>query len=325
MLEGAPHRGRTAPRGRLARIGGWLAARFGAVELLAALAFALAAQAGGAALAGAGPLPLGWRGAAGAAAGVLLALYLRVADDLKDWETDRRLAAAGDARFRERPQVTGEVAEADLRLLKLGVAAAIGLLLAPQPRGALLLGGLSFVGAWLSSRWFFLPSMAQNLPVAFVTHNPLALLFLGFGAAVGAGMVGAAPAPLPAASLLLGLYLPIAAWEIARKVRTPEEETGYQTWSAVLGWRAAAVIPALLAAASSALLARAGAAAGLGPAYPLVLGAAALVPAAAAVTFLVRPSPRGGRRLRPAVELYALAAGVGLLAFAILERGIVAR
>ena len=313
MATGAPHRGRPEAGSRRARIAGYLWARFGPGDLAATVVFSLAAEAGGAALARPGPLPLTRGMAAGVAAGVLLALYLRLSDDLKDWETDRALAASGDARFQDRPQVSGEVTEDDLRRLRVGVAAFLGLLLALVPAAAVPLGGLSFLGAWLSARWFFFPAMARSLPVAFLTHNPLALLFLGFAAAVGAGEARGTPAPLPLAALLLGLYLPIAAWEIARKVRTPAEETAYPTWSSVLGWRAAATVPALLTSVSAPLLALAGRSAGVGLAFPALLAAGALLPVAAGVTFLSRPTPSHGRRLRPAVEGYALVAGLGLV------------
>jgi 4-hydroxybenzoate polyprenyltransferase len=290
---------------------------------VATLLFSVAAQAGGAALAQPGPLRLSPAGIAGIAGGVLLALYLRVADDLKDWETDRELAAAGDARFAGRPQTTREVEERDLRRLALVIAAIFGLLLAPQPPAATVLGGLSFVGAWLAARWFFYPAMAASLPLAFVTHNPLALLFLSFGVAVGAG-VGAASLPVAAAAaLLVGLYLPIAAWEIARKVRTPEEETAYVTWSKVMGWRMASAVPPALTVGSAALLAFAAAEAGLGRGCGLLLAVAALGPIAAAAAFRLRPSPAGARRLRPAIEGYSAVAGLGLVIFAVVARGVV--
>lgn len=304
--------------GRAARVAGYLWARFGPADLAGATVFALAAQAGGASLARPGPLPITPPVVAGVASGVLLALYLRVADDLKDWETDRRLAEAGDPRFGARPQVCGGVTAPDLHGLKVAIAALFGLLLALQPPAAVLLGGLSFVAAWLSSRWFFYPPMARSLPLAFATHNPLALLFLGFAVSVGAGAAGARPPALPVAALLLGLYLPIAAWEIGRKVRTPGEETSYQTWSSVLGWRVAAIVPAVLTATSAALLAVAGGSAGLGRGYGLLVASAALLPFAAAVTFRLRPSPSNGRRLRPAVEGYSLVAGLGFLLFTLL-------
>lgn len=318
MPSGARHHARGTTRGRAARVAGYLWARFGPLDLAATTLFSLSAQAGGATLARSGPLLISARAAAGAAAGVLLALYLRISDDLKDWETDRRLAEAGDARFTRRPQVTGDVSEQDLRGIRVVVTALVGMLLALQPAGAALLGGGAFFGAWLSARWFFHPGMARSLPLAFATHNPLALLFLGFAVAVGAA--GASPPPLPAATLLLGLYLPVAAWEIARKVRTPEEETGYETWSRVLGWRTAAAIPALLTAVSAALLAFAGRRAGLGPRYPLLLFAGALGPIVGALSLLVRPSPAAARRLRPAVEGYSLVAGLGFLVGALVRR-----
>jgi hypothetical protein len=305
------------------RTRGYLRSRFGPGDLATTVLFALSAQAGGGALADAGPLRLTLPRLAGVAAGVLLALYLRVADDLKDWATDRELAAAGDPRFAERPQVSGAVEAGDLRRLSVGVAALVGLMLAPQPPAAMALGGLSFLGAWLSARWFFHPAMARNLPLAFATHNPLALLFLAFAMAVGAGSDAPSLRAAPAAALLVGLYLPVAAWEIARKVRTPAEETAYVTWSSVIGWRMASAVPAALAVGSGSLLSVAAAEAGLGRGYALLLAVAALAPIAAAVAFRLRPTPAGARRLRPAVEGFAAVAGLGLLVWAAVARGIV--
>ncbi|BDG01289.1 UbiA prenyltransferase family protein [Anaeromyxobacter oryzae] len=317
-LPGRP----AAARSGAARLGRYLATRFGPSEAGATAVLSLAAQLGAAALAGARPLPLSGAVAAATASSVLLALYLRLSDDLKDWDTDRRLASAGDARFADRPHVTGEIAAAELRRARVGVAALFGLLLGAQPPAVAALGGACFVGAWLSARWFFHPAMARDLILAFVTHNPLALLFLAFAAAAGAAAAGARPAPGATLALVGGLYLPVAAWEIARKVRVPSEETAYETWSARAGFQTAGALPAALAVASSVLLAAAGRAAALGPAYAALLAAAAAPPVIAAGLLLRAPSPAGARRLRPAVEAHALAAALGLVLAAARARGV---
>jgi hypothetical protein len=308
--------------GGAGRVAGWLVRRFGPVELAAALLLALAAEAGAAALARPGPLPASWRAAGAAAACALLALHLRLSDDLKDWEADRRLAGEGDARFTARPQVLGAVTPADLRRARLLVSLAYLALVLAQPPVALLLGGLAFAGAWLSARWFFWPAMADHLLVAFATHNPLGLLTVGFAAAAGSEAAGASPWAPVTFALALGLYLPVAAWEIARKVRTPAEETRYRTWSSLLGWRAAAVVPAGLAATSAVLLAHVAQRAALPGWYAPLLAVALLAPALAALAFLSLPTPRGAARLKPAVELYAVAASLGLITAALAARGL---
>jgi hypothetical protein len=312
----------SAPSSAAGRVAAWLVRRFGPVELAAALLLALAAEAGAAALAGPGPLPASWRAAAAAAACALLALYLRLSDDLKDWESDRRLAAEGDARFMARPQVLGAVTPADLRRIRALVSLGYGALLVAQPPAAAALGGLAFAGAWLSARWFFWPAMADRLVIAFATHNPLGLLAVGFAAAAGSAAAGASPWVPAMPALVLGLYLPVAAWEIARKVRTPAEETGYRTWSSVLGWRAAAAIPAGLVVASAGLLAHAARRAALPGWYGPLLAAALLAPTLSALAFLRAPTPVGAARLRPAVEAYAVAASLGLIAAALAARGL---
>jgi hypothetical protein len=318
----APPRPPGRVRGGAGRLAGWLARRFGPVELAAALLLALAAEAGAAALAGPGPLPISWRAAAAVAACALLALSLRLSDDLKDWDADRRLAAAGDARFMARPQVVGAVTPSDLRRARLLVSLAYLALLSVQPPAAVLLGGLAFAGSWLAARWFFWPAMADHLLIAFATHNPLGLLAVGFAAAAGSEAAGASPWAPVTLALVLGLYLPVAAWEIARKVRTPAEETRYRTWSSLLGWRAAAAIPAGLAAVSAALLAHVARRAALPGWYGPLLAVALLAPALAALAFLLAPTPVGAARLRPAVEAFALAASLGLLAAALAARGL---
>lgn len=310
--------------GGAGRIAAWLARRFGPVDLAASLLLALSAEAGAAALAGPGPLPATWPVAAAAAGCALLALYLRLSDDLKDWEADRRLAAEGDALFTARPQVLGEVTPADLRSARAAVSLCFLALLAAQPPAAALLGGLAYAGAWCSARWYFWPAMADRLVIAFATHNPLGLLAVGYAAAAGSAAAGAGASPgAPAvAALGVGLYLPVAAWEIARKVRAPVEETSYQTWSSVLGWRAATIVPAGLAAASAGLLSFAARRAALPGWYDALLAAALVAPALAAVAVLRAPTATRTARLRPAVEAFALAASLGLLAAALAARGL---
>ena len=216
----------------------------------------------------------------------------------------------------------GRVTVADLDLLRrllLGVLLALNLPLGfPLP---FLFFALALAATWLSGRWFFWPAMAGNLLLAFATHNPpIALLDAAYAAAVFAGTSPAGSRP-PRRCVLLAVYLPVAAWEIARKVRAPGDETSYETWSARLGWQVAGGLPSVLCALSAACFARVSRGSGLGPAYPLLVLLALVAVFAACTRFLIAPSSRTAG-LRPAVELYAVVSAGGLMLALALSRGV---
>jgi len=291
------------------------------VNVPAGLVLFFAVYAGLQGLAEVAPLRVGPRALAGAATLVLLALLLRVQDELKDAATDLRLARQGDPRFASRPLVRGRVTVADLDLLRrlvLGLLVALNLPLGfPVP---FLFFALALLATWLSGRWFFWPAMAGNLLLAFATHNPIALLDAAYAAAVFAR---AFPGRLTSAAglVLLAVYLPVAAWEIARKVRAPGDETSYETWSARLGWQVAGGLPSVLCALSAACLARVSRECSLDLAYPLLVLLALLWVFAACTRFLLAPSSRTAG-LRPAVELYAVVSAGGLVLALVLSRGV---
>ena len=136
----------------------------------AALYFALEA------LHGQTPLRITWRLPLAAAGVVLFSLLMRVYDELKDAETDLRLAAAGDPRYADRPLVTGAVEVGDvvaLRWVTTGLLVAVNAPLGPTVWVA---GAALFAFMWLSFKWFFWPAISENILLAFVTHNPVSIL-----------------------------------------------------------------------------------------------------------------------------------------------------
>ena len=279
---------------------------------------------GVAALAVDGPLPLGWRAGLGAASLTLFTFLLRVYDELKDAETDVRLGRAGDPRYKDRPIVTGAVLIEDIRALRwwvTGLLFAVNAPLATDPTSGAAFA-VAFGMTWLSFKWFFWPAVSRNLLLAFATHNPLSLVLGCYVAALFVGEHGTAGLRWGEVSLLLfGLWMPVAAWETSRKIRLPQDETDYQTYSKMLGWRVAAVLPAVFVAASAASLVPVVLATGLGRGHAAGLIAAALVPVGA--TALLQVAPTSGRtNLRPYCELYALVCNVGLAVSLAVDRGI---
>jgi 4-hydroxybenzoate polyprenyltransferase len=264
------------------------------------------------ALAGVRPIHLGWRAAVGALTVVLFSLLLRVYDELKDVETDLRLGKAGDPRYKDRAVVTGRVQVADIVALRNGVLVALVLL---NLTHGLSLPLFVFAGVltllWLSSRWFFCPPISRHLLLAFITHNPLAMTMSVYVVAVFLHERGLHAPPPGTAYVVVGFWMITAAWEIARKVRHPAQETAYQTYSKVLGWRLAAFLPVLFGGGGVACLVVVARLAGLGWILPAVLVAGWLPLAMGVARFEVAPSERGAR-LQPLVETLGLVASLGM-------------
>jgi hypothetical protein len=261
---------------------------------------------------GEGPIALTWRVVPGALSVTLLALILRVYDELKDADSDRRLAAAGDTRYTDRPIVTGAITEDDLhtaRWLTSGVLFVSALSLGLK---ALIAFALVYFVFWLSFKWYFYPKIQQSLFLALVTHNPLTLVVELY--VVSMFWVGAAiPGPLWALGLLLlGLWFPLTAWETSRKIRLPEMETDYETYSKIFGWRGAACVSSGLVLISLGCLIGFGQASRVGGAVLYgVLGLGALIALGGALRLLLKPTP-AATRLRPFMEVYSFATQAGL-------------
>lgn len=258
------------------------------------------------------PLVVTWRSACGAATVVLFSLLMRVQDELKDAEGDLALGRAGDPAYRDRPIVRGEIAVGDLVLLRWAVTAVLIALNVPLGWPLPLAAFLAvFLFLWASFHWFFVPSMSKNLLLAFATHNPIALAVATYAAGVYAAEFGRETLTPLAALLLLGMWFPIAAWETSRKVRLPEEETSYETYSKALGVETAAALPLLFVVMSAACLTAILRAAGLGGATVGLLHGTGGLAAFACVRLLLAPAP-GRANLRPWVEPFVLVTGVGL-------------
>jgi hypothetical protein len=258
------------------------------------------------ALAGLHPARITWRAVLAALTATLFALLLRIYDELKDVDTDLRLGRAGDPRYKDRAVVTGRVQPADIVALRNGVLVALVLLNLPFGLSLPLAAfALALALLWLSSRWFFWPAVSRNLLLAFVTHNPLALAISGYMVAVFVHETGASGPPPGTVPLLLGFWTLTASWELARKVRVPSQETDYQTYSKVLGFRLAGILPLAVAAIGVPLLGVVARQAGLSWIVVGILVASVLPLAIACLRLELAPSAAAAN-LRPASEFFGL-------------------
>jgi 4-hydroxybenzoate polyprenyltransferase len=155
---------------------------------------------------------------------------LRVADDFKDFKTDQEL-------FPARPLLSGRTNKRDLVIALVvldTVTVAANLVFVRNYWFFALLVGYGL----LMSFWFFQRYRIQrSLPLALVTHNPVQFVMNAYVVSFACQRYH-----LPLLSwnnllILCTLYFPGLIWEIARKVRAPEDETSYVTYSSLFGVR----------------------------------------------------------------------------------------
>jgi 4-hydroxybenzoate polyprenyltransferase len=248
------------------------------------------------------PLSMPVVGGAGSLFAILLAL--RLMDEFKDVDVDRAL-------FAHRPVPSGRVQLADLAFtlrLVIGLFMVAHVLLLP---GILWMATLLLGYALLMYRFFFVPQLLRRyLLLALVTHNPVVpvlLLYLVVLFADAAGMALTEIAWVPV--LLLGAmyWLLLLSWELARKIRAPEDEDDYVTYSSLFGYRGAVSLTVALQTGALAL------AAVVSHNYELPAPFVPIVTIGYAIAllgharFLLRPDTRTAQ-LRPFTEAYIMVA-----------------
>lgn len=155
-------------------------------------------------------------------------LLLRIADDFKDFKTDQ-------INFPKRSLPSGRVYKRDLVVviaISIGIVFALNLLYMQNIIWFLLL----FTYGAMMSVWFFQRHRIQpNLILALVTHNPVQFILNFY---VISFVVDKYDLPLLSwQSILVSftMYFPVLFWEVSRKIRAPEAETQYNTYSKVMG------------------------------------------------------------------------------------------
>jgi 4-hydroxybenzoate polyprenyltransferase len=169
-------------------------------------------------------------------------LILRLMDELKDEEIDREL-------FPDRPLPSGRVSSADI---KRTLAGAMILYIVAHCFAGAALWTASFVLGYsvLMFKRFFAPELLRkSLIITLVTHNPIVPLMLAQGFMIFAAENGLSLKTLRwdlIVPFVVMLWLPLLAWELARKIRSPEQENAYMTYSRLLGrFQAVAVTAAI--------------------------------------------------------------------------------
>lgn len=264
------------------------------------------------ALGGHVPISVTWRAAAGTLTLVLFFLLLRVYDEIKDVETDFQLARQGDPRYTSRPIVTGRIQVGDLRVFRWWIRSALVLVNLPIGYPGPLLAFAAALGlTWMSFHWFFWPAVHKSPMLQLATSNPLSAVLDVYVAALAVRDSGPMNHPGWFVVLLIGTWMPAAAWEISRKIRHQPDETAYPSYSKILGWRVAPLFPILFIVISGICMTYVSRQANLSWTYPIVLLAAICLFIAACLRFELYPSTRSSN-LRPYSELYVIAAYAGL-------------
>lgn len=157
-------------------------------------------------------------------------MWLRVADDFKDYESDKKL-------FKERPLPRGAVTKKDLIIITT-IVEVLAIIL-----NIVFMNNLSFfiilyVYGFLMSKWFFQKSKIQpSLPLALITHNPVQLIINTYIISFTCIKYNLNPITLTTILALWTLYFPALIWEIARKIKAPKDENDYTTYSKLFGYK----------------------------------------------------------------------------------------
>lgn len=230
-------------------------------------------------------------------------VILRLMDELKDEEIDRRL-------FPERPLPSGRVYESDIRftLVAMALLYLLGNLYSIETAiSALLVLGYSL----LMFKRFFAPALLErSLPITLATHTPVVPL-IWLQAFVAAASAQGIPLPDlrwgPIALYVAMLWLGMLGWELSRKIRCPGEETEYVTYSQVLGRVGAVVLAAGVQTGAALIAVLFYLRLGLGLPYLVLVALSWAVCCWGHARFLIQPDRRTSR-LKP----YATAFLIGL-------------
>lgn len=159
-------------------------------------------------------------------------LWLRIADDLKDFETDKVL-------FPDRPLASGRVYKKDIIIACVFfqvIAVVLNIIFMNNLLFFVILYGYGF----LMRNWFFQRAKIQpNLIAALITHNPVQMIVNLYIISFTVIKYQLNPFSITTLLTLWTLYFPALIWEVSRKIRAPKDETEYTTYSKLWGYKKA--------------------------------------------------------------------------------------
>ena len=167
-------------------------------------------------------------------------LILRLMDELKDKETDREL-------FRDRPLPSGRVLESDISfslvfVMTLFVVANAWLI------NTFWMALIVLKYSVLMFKYFFIPQvLRKHLLLNLATHSPIIPIVLVYILILFADEHHIALKDIKwssSAALIAMFWAVFFAWEVARKIRSREEENTYVTYSQIFGRIGAVVVAA---------------------------------------------------------------------------------
>lgn len=159
-------------------------------------------------------------------------LWLRIADDLKDFETDKVL-------FPDRPLASGRVYKKDI-IIACVFFQVIAVVLNIIFMNNLLFFAILYGYGFLMRNWFFQRAKIQpNLIAALITHNPVQMIVNLYIISFTVIKYQLNPFSITTLLTLWTLYFPALIWEVSRKIRAPKDETEYTTYSKLWGYKKA--------------------------------------------------------------------------------------
>lgn len=154
--------------------------------------------------------------------------WLRIADDLKDYELDCRL-------FAHRPVPSGRTTRTDIRIAAV-ILISFTLILNYLYMNNFIFCLILYTYGSLMAVWFFQKhKIAKSLPLALVTHNPVQILLNMYVISFTIIKYGLPVFDLTNIMAVFTLYFPALIWEVTRKIRAPKDETEYVTYSKLFG------------------------------------------------------------------------------------------
>ena len=159
-------------------------------------------------------------------------LWLRVADDLKDYETDLKL-------FPDRPLPSGRTKKSDI-VISCAILEAIALVLNYFFMNNFIFCLILYGYGYLMSKWFFQKAKIQPcLPLALITHNPVQMIVNLYIISFTVIKYNLNFLTLTTVMTLFTLYFPALIWEVSRKIKAPKDENDYTTYSKLFGYKRA--------------------------------------------------------------------------------------